>query len=128
METLNRPDPQAVAKLAGGGEVLPTESATSFEVKTALDGVSVLVDGGALPEVRLRTELRSGLTLRELSAELGEPKTLVESKTSSVVFELEQHGQHASVYVHLFTPRVSESSPVLTITIRRSDAASNTAP
>jgi len=125
MKALNPPDPHAVAKLAGGGEVLSTESALSFEVKTPLDGVTVLVDGGALPGVRIRTELRNGLTLRELSAELGKPKTLVESKTSSVVFELESAGQQVSIYVNLFTPRVSESSPVLAIAIRRSDVAPN---
>jgi hypothetical protein len=128
METLSRPDPQAVARLAGGGDVLPTDSATSFEVKTPLDGVSVWVDGGAFPQVRLRTDLRKGLMLRELSAELGEPKILMESKTSSVVFELERKSRHVSVYVQLFTPRVAESSPVLAIAIRQRDAASNMAP
>lgn len=128
METLSRPDPQEVARLTGGGEVLPTESATSFEVKSSVDGVSVTVDGGALPQVRLRTELRKGVTLRELSAELGEPKTVMESKTSSVVFELEQKSRHVSVYVQLFTPRVSESSPVVAIAIRQSDGMSNKAP
>lgn len=128
MEGLNRPEPGQVARLAGGGEVLPTESATSFEVKTPFEGVSVLVDGGDLPQVRMRTELRNGLTLGKLSAEFGEPKTLMESKTSSVVFELERNGEHVSLYVNLFTPRVAESSPVLSMTIRKSGEHSDTKP
>lgn len=123
MESLANPDPNEVAKLAGGGAIIPTESPSSVEVKTVFDGVRLLVHRGKVPEVSIHSQLSTGLQLKNLSAVFGAPETVMESKTSHVMFEFVQHAKPVSVFVHLFTPHAVETSPVLSLSIRSGNGA-----
>ena len=65
----------------------------------------------------------SSLAPETLSAAFGAPRKVMESKTSSVVFELRPGGRSVSMFVELFTPKVDDASPVLSITVRGNDPA-----
>lgn len=111
-----------VAKLCGG-TVSPTEAPRSFAITTAFPGLSAHADntdGQNLPaeELRLHVELSEGLALSTLAAALGAYRTVLESKTSSVLFTFRDSGT-TGVYANLFTPKVTPGSPVLGLTIRR---------
>lgn len=73
-------------------------------------------------EAELRLNLESGLLLSDLEKNLGSWQLVFSSKTSSVSFRVASKTDEPTlVFVHLFTPKPTPDSPVLSIKLRRAD-------
>lgn len=73
-------------------------------------------------EAELRLNLESGLLLSDLEKNLGSWQLVFSSKTSSVSFRVaSKNGEPTLVFVHLYTPKPTPDSPVLSIKLRREE-------
>lgn len=118
----DQPGKDAVLKLIGGRVAEQTARYAVVE-GDGYKAVLILAPGDPtmLSEVNLHPEFNLGVVFQDITALLGAGETIVESKTSIVVFDCNKIGIHAGVYVsaHLLAPPKYPQSPVQILKIRR---------
>lgn len=110
---------EAIARSLGA-KLEPTEQSNSSRLNSSFAGTEILIDQGSEFQVRFLFEIyKTDLRLASLAERLGTYEKVYESRTSAVRIDYRRTSEvDVIVFVHLFTPKVDGSSPVLGVSIR----------